>query len=345
MKKIFNKDFLKIKIIAFLYWLLLSNINAQTILPTFTPIPPICAGSFLAPLPTTSLNGINGIWSPALNNLLTTIYTFTPNAGQDATTTTLEIIVNPVSNISLTYSPFCEGEVTTITANVTPLINYVYNWTVPPGAVNPGNVSSFQTNIEGLYSLNIINTSSTCNQSFETPVISPSSFSFILESNFSCWKTTATDNFIEVWRENFLGVSTPFGNQFVELNATQNSFLYQDILILPGTSISIGFSHRARVGVDVMNVSIGPVDGPYVSLGNFSATTASWVNNSITYTFPMNEVTNYRLLFGSVSTGSGNISVGNFLDNITLTNFTCNSSESINVSASPYPITSPIQID
>lgn len=63
--------------------------------PTFNPVAPVCAGTVIAPQPTTSLNGITGTWSPALNNTTTTTYTFTPTAGQCATTTTLTIIVNP----------------------------------------------------------------------------------------------------------------------------------------------------------------------------------------------------------------------------------------------------------
>ncbi|WP_297513814.1 lamin tail domain-containing protein, partial [Flavobacterium sp.] len=55
--------------------------------PTFTAVAPICSGATLAALPTTSNNGITGTWSPALNNTATTTYTFTPNAGQCATTT------------------------------------------------------------------------------------------------------------------------------------------------------------------------------------------------------------------------------------------------------------------
>jgi hypothetical protein len=81
------------------------------ITPTFTSVSPICEGESLSALPTTSNNGINGTWSPALNNAVTTTYTFTPDAGQCATSTTLTITVNP--NITPTFtsvSPICEGE-------------------------------------------------------------------------------------------------------------------------------------------------------------------------------------------------------------------------------------------
>ena len=62
--------------------------------PTFNTPSPVCIGSTLNPLPTTSNNGIEGSWSPALNNTTTTLYTFTPNPGQCASTATLTITVN-----------------------------------------------------------------------------------------------------------------------------------------------------------------------------------------------------------------------------------------------------------
>ncbi len=80
------------------------------ITPTFNAVAPICSGAALSALPTTSLNGITGTWAPALNNTTTTTYTFTPTAGQCATTTTLQIVVNP--NITPTFNavaPICSG--------------------------------------------------------------------------------------------------------------------------------------------------------------------------------------------------------------------------------------------
>jgi gliding motility-associated-like protein len=46
--------------------------------PTFTQVAPICTGDTLGSLPTSSLEGITGIWTPAMNNTATTTYTFTP---------------------------------------------------------------------------------------------------------------------------------------------------------------------------------------------------------------------------------------------------------------------------
>ncbi|MFV8343029.1 T9SS type A sorting domain-containing protein [Flavobacterium sp. XS2P39] len=64
------------------------------ITPEFTAVDAICSGAILSPLPTTSNNGISGTWSPALNNITTTEYTFTPT-NQCATTFTMTIPVNP----------------------------------------------------------------------------------------------------------------------------------------------------------------------------------------------------------------------------------------------------------
>ena len=73
-----------------------------TVTPSFTQVVPICAGSSLSTLPTTSNNNIIGSWSPALNTSATTTYTFTPNSGQCANTTSMTITVNECSGGGIT---------------------------------------------------------------------------------------------------------------------------------------------------------------------------------------------------------------------------------------------------
>jgi gliding motility-associated-like protein len=80
------------------------------ITPTFSAVGPFCSGATISALPTTSNNGIPGTWSPAIDNTTTTAYTFTPTAGQCATTATLTITINP--NITPTFAvvgPYCLG--------------------------------------------------------------------------------------------------------------------------------------------------------------------------------------------------------------------------------------------
>ena len=83
----------------------------QPITPTFTAVAPICNGDSLSALPTISNNGYNGVWSPALDNTITTTYTFTPTAGQCATTASLTIIVNqPITPTFTAVAPICNGD-------------------------------------------------------------------------------------------------------------------------------------------------------------------------------------------------------------------------------------------
>ncbi|WP_445381302.1 lectin-like domain-containing protein [Robiginitalea sp. IMCC43444] len=82
--------------------------------PVFDPVSPVCQGDSLSALPTTSNNGISGSWSPALNNTATTTYTFTPDAGQCASSATLEIVVLPlITPVFNPFAPLCAGNVPT----------------------------------------------------------------------------------------------------------------------------------------------------------------------------------------------------------------------------------------
>ena len=106
------------------------TVNPNTI-PTFDPIPEICVGASLAPLPTTSTNGITGTWLPPLDNTKTTTYTFTPSSGQCATLTTLVITINTTASITpifATTPPSCSGQILSALPT-TSLNNITGTWT------------------------------------------------------------------------------------------------------------------------------------------------------------------------------------------------------------------------
>ena len=91
------------------------------IIPTFSAINDICDGETLDPLPTTSNEGISGTWSPAIDNTVTTTYTFTPDAGQCADTTDLEVRVVPLTVTDFAaIAPICVG-------STNPLLNTSVN--------------------------------------------------------------------------------------------------------------------------------------------------------------------------------------------------------------------------
>ncbi|NHM07153.1 T9SS type B sorting domain-containing protein [Flavobacterium sp. CYK-4] len=85
------------------------NVPSTTV-PSFNPIAPVCAGISQSPLPTTSLNGINGTWSPAFNNQQTTTYSFTPTEGSCIDLVTTQVVVKPTPTpVFVPIAPICEG--------------------------------------------------------------------------------------------------------------------------------------------------------------------------------------------------------------------------------------------
>jgi hypothetical protein len=65
-------------------------------IPTFTSVPPICAGTTPPTLPTTSNNGMTGTWNPAvINNTTSGSYTFTPAGGQCGIPITIPVTIIP----------------------------------------------------------------------------------------------------------------------------------------------------------------------------------------------------------------------------------------------------------
>ncbi|UUC45018.1 T9SS type B sorting domain-containing protein [Flavobacterium cerinum] len=91
--------------------------------PGFSPVGPLCLNTPPPTLPTTSNNGINGTWSPATvstSGVGTTTYTFTPNPGECATATTMDIEVIAEPTASIVGSTICENTSGTLTITGTP---------------------------------------------------------------------------------------------------------------------------------------------------------------------------------------------------------------------------------
>ena len=106
--------------------------------PSFTAFGSYCSGALIPALPTTSLNGITGSWSPAINNLATTVYTFTPDSGQCASTETMTITINPVPTVSLLASPnpACLGNTITLLPNASSGNNFRFQYNTGNGWID-----------------------------------------------------------------------------------------------------------------------------------------------------------------------------------------------------------------
>lgn len=153
-----------------------------------------------------------------------------------------------------------------------------------------------------------------CNGGFDSTNIT-TTVALVNATSFPCWKTTSTDNKIEVWANGYNGINSYSGSQFIEANATMHCTVYQDFTANAGDYLSISFAHRARgSGIDSILVSVGPVGGPYTALGRFGDGISAWIYRTLNYSVPTGAGNNYTLRFTTLYVGNGNNAIGNFLD-------------------------------
>jgi hypothetical protein len=120
-------------------------------------------------LPSTSINGFTGTWSPAVNNTATTTYTFTPTAGQCASTAAMTVIVNsvnPPANAGNDFSITCSNNINGGQLGVSPSTGFTYNWSPGLGlsSTSLSNPISNPTNTT-TYTLNVTSNSNGCSSS------------------------------------------------------------------------------------------------------------------------------------------------------------------------------------
>ncbi|MBX0320611.1 isopeptide-forming domain-containing fimbrial protein [Shouchella clausii] len=153
---------------------------------------------------------------------------------------------------------------------------------------------------------------------------------FFLEEEVPGWQTTDDSQgvkIIEIWnyeRQYPQGVinfpAPPDGVRYAELNAFDNGLLYQDVATTPGQTIQWRLSHMGRHGVDTMQLRIGQAtDDPYDTeiIEQMSDGNTAWGTYTGTYTVPAGQTVT-RFGFEAVSTASGSLGAGNFLDDIFL---------------------------
>jgi hypothetical protein len=158
------------------------------------------------------------------------------------------------------------------------------------------------------------------NASFELPVITQS-WIYIPNGGVPGWTSTDPSG-IEIWQSGFNGVVAPVGNQFVELNATTNATLSQSIASTPGQILQWSLLHRGRAGVDTMQLLIGSSASNLVAIRTISDGTSAWGRYSGAYVVPAGQTSTY-LAFRAISTATGDLSVGNFMDDVSFGSGPC----------------------
>ncbi len=227
-----------------------------------------------------------------------------------------QLTITPLNTITTSSLHVCKGVYTTLSATNAPSVNNTYKWVVPSGAVNPGNVNSFLATVPGDYVCNIFTPSNLlCNSDFENYT----STAIFVNNNIAtnCWETTATDNKIEIWTTNPAPYS---GTKYIELNATQQSTLFQKINLNAGSTLDVSFAHRGRAGIDSVKVMIGLVGGVSTKLGVFGTGTTAWQVYNVSYLVPTTG--QYSLQFVS-QYATPDKTWGNFLDAVSVKTGVC----------------------
>ena len=166
------------------------------------------------------------------------------------------------------------------------------------------------------------------NGSFETPYIADDSWGEF--QNVTGWKTTASDNIIELWGNGFSSSSggrvyAYDGRQFAEINARQFATLYQDVSgISAGSVVGFQFAHRGRSGVDSMRLTItdlgingviGGGDDTTLFTDDYADGNTAWGFYTSVGEAPITAIGNtIRFAYQALTTANGSISVGNFID-------------------------------
>ncbi len=163
------------------------------------------------------------------------------------------------------------------------------------------------------------------NAGFEAPTLAKDTYSILDQSKVPGWKSTATDQKIEVWSTPFNGVSAFEGNQFAEINANMQETLYQDVTgVAAGETLTFQLAHRGRATTESMRFTItdlgidgiyGTADDTTLFAKTYSDGTGNWgFYTSATEAQILSKGDTIRVSFASLTPGS----VGNFLDAVAL---------------------------
>lgn len=185
------------------------------------------------------------------------------------------------------------------------------------------------------------------NGSFEDPPYSPDNpnmitgpgYIAIQDEHVPGWQTTASSGRYDIFVKELMDKiepgsphdqaglknDVPHGQQMAELNSTEPAQLYQDVNTVPGQTIYWRLAHKGRYGTDTMAVKIGSanIDPKLLpTIQEISTGKDQWEYYSGTYIVPANQTVT-RFGFEAVSSANGDLTGGNFLDDIFLGTAPC----------------------
>jgi len=218
------------------------NAVPTTSTPTFSTIAPICFGTTIS-LPLVSNNLVLGTWFPAFDPTMTTTYTFTPDAGQCSSSTTLQVQITPIPSViaTPTTETICSLQSSGIVL-LSPILGTTFSWTAAQtdasGAQpDSGNSISQVLTATGVTIGNVVYTiTPTYNGCSGTPItatvlVTPKPILSVLTTSTTICSSTSTGiimassmaNTIYSWnviQTNVTGASAGTGNAITQLLST-----------------------------------------------------------------------------------------------------------------------------
>jgi hypothetical protein len=146
------------------------------------------------------------------------------------------------------------------------------------------------------------------NPSFESPPVAdcqnPSFCAF--RAALVGWETSGESQTIEIWNDGYQDVPAPLGAQFAELNASSQDRLWQDVSLPAGQLMYWSFLHRGRIGIESVEVLIGP-PGATRSQSIVAAPTDEWREQRGLYRVGQRETMTRFMLASRTGTTEGNL--------------------------------------
>ena len=162
---------------------------------------------------------------------------------------------------------------------------------------------------ENVASCAVLGDSVLVNAGFETPLVGLCEggvFCHFPAADVPAWKTSSSEQSIEIWNDGHYDVPAPEGAQFVELNSAARDTLWQDVQLEPGSLMYWSLQHRGRNGVENLELLIGP---PNAAVGQAEIVDGQddWYQHSGLYRVGLGETITRFALASRFGTSEGNL--------------------------------------
>jgi gliding motility-associated-like protein len=277
--------------------------NTPLIVPQFDSINSICYGAPFN-LPSTSMNGISGTWTPAPNSNVTTTYTFTPDSGQCASSVQTTVIVNQFTILDTSSVTDCGNSqgfvrVDAVIGGTAPFTYQLTNFGPPQSSQYFNNLPS-----GNFYLLVTDGNGCTKSDTFNISSVQPLSINFTTANAFCAPLTNASIS------ASINGGTQPYQYYWLNTNDTTSTITN----IIPGTyTLVIYDKYSCSINDTILIANPVPITSAISSVQQvscFGGSNGSAIINTTGGTLPYNFSLNGGL--NSTSSSFNNLNSGNY---------------------------------